>query len=92
MEIVISEGFPERKIVAFNEQKPHDLIIMRGLRRLDYSHALGHSVKEEVIAEASCPVLVLGGAIIPGSAGLTELRSQQILTQNDQSERPQIGG
>ena len=72
MEISICEGYPERKILAFNEQRVHDLILMGGPGRRSGSGGLGHSVTESVIAEAACPVLILGGAIMRDSSDLLE--------------------
>ena len=62
MDISVSEGYPEQKILAFNEHKPHDLILMGGSRGRNLPGALGHSVPQAVMAEARCPVLILGGA------------------------------
>jgi nucleotide-binding universal stress UspA family protein len=84
LEIAVCEGYADRKILAFNEQKPHDLIIMGGPRGRDSLQTFGRSVTEEVIAEARCPVLILGDAIMPDSAGLAELGSHRALAQNGQ--------
>jgi nucleotide-binding universal stress UspA family protein len=59
MEITVCEGYPERAILRFSELRHHDLIIMGGPRRRQF----GHSVVHDVIADAHCPVLVLGSAI-----------------------------
>lgn len=82
LEIAVSEGYPDRKILSFNERKPHDLIIMGGPGRKDSLQVFGRSVTEAVIAEARCPVLILGGAIMGDSAGLAEWGIQPALVQN----------
>ncbi len=72
MEITVSEGYPERKILAFNEQQVHDLILMGGPQCRTWSGSLGHSVSESVMAEARCPVLILGDAMMADSTRLAE--------------------
>ena len=69
MEIAVCEGYPARQILSFQERKAHDLIIIGGRRQVTSGRGLGHGVAEAVIAEARCPVLILGGAIegIPAS-------------------------
>ena len=91
LEIAIFEGYPERKILAFNQQKPHDLIIMTGPCRRDSIQALGHSVVEDVIAESSCPVLILGWAMLRSFAGLDESSSQISVASKEQNQSPQVG-
>lgn len=91
LEIAISEGYPERKILAFDQQRPHDLIIMGGPQRRDPIYPLGHSVTEAVIAEARCPVLVLGSAILPAFAESAELSSRLIPPRNDEWNSPPVG-
>jgi len=76
MEIVVGVGYPERKILSFNEQKPHDLILMGGSRTMNSLPGSSHSVTHAVIAQASCPVLILGSAIIGASSDLTESVSE----------------
>src|SRR4051794_14646453 len=68
MEIAICEGYPARKILSFNEQKPHDLIIIGGSRMGNFSRGPGHNIAESVMSEAFCPVLILGRAIASASA------------------------
>jgi len=63
LEITVCEGYPARKILSFNENRPHDLIIMGGPSRSNSIYSMGHSLAEAVIAEARCPVLMLGSAI-----------------------------
>jgi nucleotide-binding universal stress UspA family protein len=63
MEIAVCEGYPERAILRFNERKHHDLIIMGCPRSEPLRRRFGHSVVRGVIAEARCPVLVIGGAV-----------------------------
>ncbi len=63
LEIAVSEGYAARQILHFQEQKSCDLIIMGGSRMGNPIRGLGHGVTETVIAEAHCPVLVLGRAI-----------------------------
>ena len=69
MEIAVCEGYPARQIVNFHERKPHDLIIMGGRHHSNSVRGLGHGVAATVIAEARCPVLILGSAIesVPAS-------------------------
>jgi len=69
MEIAVCEGYPARQILNFHERKPHDLIIMGGRHHSNSVRGLGHGVAEAVIAEARCPVLILGGEIesVPAS-------------------------
>lgn len=76
LEIAVSEGHPERKILSFNEGKPHDLILMGGPRkRLSYEGS-GHGVTEPVLAGAQCPVLILGSAIMSKFSGRAESSSE----------------
>jgi len=63
MEIAVCEGYPERAILRFNERKHHDLIIMGCPRQGALRGRFGHSVVRAVIAEARCPVLVIGRGI-----------------------------
>jgi nucleotide-binding universal stress UspA family protein len=63
MEITVCEGYPERAILRFSELRHHDLIIM-GDPRQDILHGqFGHSTVHGVIADAHCPVLILGSTI-----------------------------
>ena len=62
MEIAVSEGCPERRILAFNERNPHDLIIMGSPRKRGFRQGSGISVTESVMAGARCPVLILGAS------------------------------
>lgn len=63
LEISISEGYAARQILNFHERKGYDLIIMGGPRLGIAGRGLGHGVTEAVIAEARCPVLMLGRVI-----------------------------
>jgi nucleotide-binding universal stress UspA family protein len=63
MEIAVCEGYPERAILRFNERKHHDLMIMGCPRAGTLRTRFGHSVVRGVIAEARCPVLVIGRGI-----------------------------
>jgi len=69
MEVAVCEGYPARQILNFHERKPHDLIIMGGRHHRDSVRGPGHGVAEAVIAEARCPVLIIGGEIesVPAS-------------------------
>jgi nucleotide-binding universal stress UspA family protein len=69
MEIAVCEGYPARQILNFHERKTHDLIIIGGRHHSNSVRGLGQGVAEAVIAEARCPVLILGGAIesVPAS-------------------------
>ena len=62
-EIAVREGYPAKQILNFNEQKVHDLIIMGGPRLANSARVPGHGVTQSVIAEARCPVLMLGRAL-----------------------------
>jgi len=68
LEIAVSEGYPARQILNFQERKSFDLIILGGPRQGNCTRGLGHGVTEAVIAEARCPVLLLGRAIDSVSA------------------------
>jgi nucleotide-binding universal stress UspA family protein len=70
MEIAVCEGYPARQILNFHERKAHDLIIMGGRRQGNFVRRLDHGAAEAVIAEARCPVLMLGGAIESVSASI----------------------
>jgi nucleotide-binding universal stress UspA family protein len=76
IEIAVSEGYPEPKILAFNERKPHDLIIMGGPPKRGARHGSGASVTESVMAAARCPVLVLGAASVSACSEAAESGSQ----------------
>lgn len=76
IEIATSEGHPERKILSFNEGKPHDLILMGGPRKRGSSEGSGLSVTEAVLAGAQCPVLTLGSAIMSTFSGLRVTSSE----------------
>lgn len=67
MEITVSEGYPERKILSYNQQRPHQLIVMGGPHSRNVLHRFGHSVSEIVMTEARCPVLILGTALVSDS-------------------------
>lgn len=72
LEIAVREGYAARQILNFHERRGHDLIIMGAPRLGSPVRGFGHGVTEAVIAEARCPVLVLGRAIesISASADL----------------------
>ena len=76
VEIVIGEGYPDRKILAFNEQRPHNLIVMGGPERRGSLKRAGYSVTESVIASARCPVLVLSTATVDAVSEMAEAGSQ----------------
>jgi nucleotide-binding universal stress UspA family protein len=78
MEITVREGYPAKQILNFNEQKAHDLIIMGGPCPVHSARAPGHGVTASVIAEARCPVLMLGRAI-ESTSDSTESISQLTL-------------
>jgi nucleotide-binding universal stress UspA family protein len=63
LEIAVCSGYPARKILAYNEQRPHDLIVMGDRRRMSSIRKGGFNVAGTVCAEARCPVLMLGDAI-----------------------------
>ncbi len=75
LEIAVSEGYVARQILNFHERKGYDLIIMGGPRQGNPTRGLGHGVTEAVIAEARCPVLMLGRAIESISASTDSIRS-----------------
>ena len=60
MEVAVAEGHPGRAILHFEEKKQHDLIMMGCPRPRTPSRGFGPGVVQGVIAEARCPVLVLG--------------------------------
>jgi nucleotide-binding universal stress UspA family protein len=76
IEIVISEGYADRKILAFNEQRPHNLIVMGGPEGRGFPKRYGFSVTESVIASARCPVLVLGTAAVDAVSEVAEIGPQ----------------
>ena len=76
IEIVISEGYPERKILAFDERKPHDLIIMGGPHKRGSWQGSGYNVTESVMAGARCPVLILGAGTAAACSDAAESGSQ----------------
>lgn len=76
MEVVVSEGHPDRKILAFNERKPHDLILMGGPGKRSPLQAFPRGVTEAVITEAQCPVLILGELIMRASSVAAEPDSE----------------
>ena len=76
IEIVISEGYADRKILAFNEQRPHNLIVMGGPEGRGFPKRYGYSVTESVIASARCPVLVLGTAAVDAVSEVAEVGPQ----------------
>jgi nucleotide-binding universal stress UspA family protein len=78
LEIAVGQGYPARQILNFHERKCYDLIIMGGPRQGSPARGLGHGVTEAVIAEARCPVLMLGRAIESISAS-SEAASQVTL-------------
>jgi nucleotide-binding universal stress UspA family protein len=78
LEIAVSEGYAARQILNFHERKGYDLIIMGGPRQGSPARGLGHGVTEAVIAEARCPVLMLGRAI-DSISGWTESISKLTL-------------
>jgi nucleotide-binding universal stress UspA family protein len=59
MEIAVCEGYPEQAILRFNERKHHDLIILGAPRRSPLGK-FGHSVVEGVMAQAHCPIVMIG--------------------------------
>ena len=63
LEIAVSEGYAARQILNFHERKGYDLIIMGGPRLGNAARGLGNGVTAAVVAEAPCPVLMLGPAI-----------------------------
>ncbi len=62
MEIAVCEGYPEQAILRFNERKRHDLIILGGPRPYPLRRS-GHSVVEGVMAQAHCPIVMIGQPI-----------------------------
>jgi nucleotide-binding universal stress UspA family protein len=70
MEITVCEGYAERAILRFSELRHHDLIIMGGPRQDTLHGQFGQSAVQGVIADAHCPVLVLGSAIEAGCASI----------------------
>ena len=60
MEITVCEGYPEQAILRFSELRHHDLIIMGRPRQDILRGQFGHSAVHGVIADAHCPVLILG--------------------------------
>lgn len=78
MEVAVTEGYPAWKILRFNEERPHDLIILGRSGRSTVTGAIGPSVAETVIGEARCPVLLLSRGM--GSAARsTESIAQPVL-------------
>jgi nucleotide-binding universal stress UspA family protein len=63
MEVVVCEGDPARSILKFDATKQHDLIIMGGPRRDTPPHVYRNGAVHNVIAEARCPVIVLGRSL-----------------------------
>ena len=63
MEIVVREGDPARAILTFDATKQHDLIIMGGPGRETPPHIYRNGAVHNVIAEARCPVIVLGRSL-----------------------------
>ena len=59
MEIAVCEGYPEQAILRFNECKHHDLIILSGPRP-NTPRRFGHSIVEGVMAQAHCPIVMIG--------------------------------
>jgi len=60
LEIAVCEGDPARAILRFDGTKQHDLIIMGGPGRETLPHIYRNGAVHNVIAEARCPVIVLG--------------------------------
>jgi nucleotide-binding universal stress UspA family protein len=60
MEIAVCEGDPGRAILNFDATNQHDLIIMGGPGRETPPHIYRNGAVHDVIAEARCPVVVLG--------------------------------
>ncbi len=67
MEIAVCEGYPEQAILRFNERKHHDLIILGGPRPSQLRR-FGHSVVEGVMAQAHCPIVMIGQPVESRSA------------------------
>jgi nucleotide-binding universal stress UspA family protein len=82
LEIAVSEGYAARQILNFHERKGYDLIIMGGPHLGSPARGLGHGVTEAVIAEARCPVLMLGRAIESISAS-TDLSTDSRLRNTE---------
>jgi nucleotide-binding universal stress UspA family protein len=63
MEVAVCEGDPGRAILKFDATKQHDLIIMGGPGRETPPHIYRNGAVHNVIAEARCPVIVLGRSL-----------------------------
>jgi nucleotide-binding universal stress UspA family protein len=72
MEIAVCEGYPEQAILRFNERKHHDLIILGGPRPSSLRR-FGHSVVEGVMAQAHCPIVMIGQPVETGSAAIEQV-------------------
>jgi nucleotide-binding universal stress UspA family protein len=76
IEIAVGEGYADQKILAFNQRRPHNLIVMGGPERRSALKRSGYSVTESVIASARCPVLVLGTATVDAVSEVAEAEPQ----------------
>jgi nucleotide-binding universal stress UspA family protein len=72
MEITVCEGYPEQAILRFNERKHHDLIVLGGPRPYALRR-FGHSIVEGVMAQAHCPIVMIGQPIEAGAATIESL-------------------
>jgi hypothetical protein len=63
MEVAVREGDPAEAILKFDATRQHDLIIMGGPSRDTLPHIYRDGVVHSVIAEARCPVMVLGRSL-----------------------------
>lgn len=72
MEIAVCQGYPEQAILRFNERKLHDLMILGGPRPYQLRRS-GHSVVEGVMAQAHCPIVMIGQPVEVRAATIESL-------------------
>lgn len=65
IEITIRHGDPAAEILAFNERKPHDLIVLRSSTTANSSPVVQPMLVDQVCSQVPCPVVVLGARLDP---------------------------
>jgi nucleotide-binding universal stress UspA family protein len=63
MDVAVCEGEPAKAILKFDATRQHDLIVMGGPGRVTLPQNYRNGVVHNVIAEARCPVIVLGRSL-----------------------------
>lgn len=73
LEIVVREGDPAREILNFDARSNHDFILLGSAGRTRARLANGRGVFQKVMAEARCPLIILGPSVAVASDSVARM-------------------